>query len=183
MAQSRLDCDIAIAYESSRPLVHLRIRGSTAHDEIGGMDMAKADRAPKKIAGLKLPKSIREAPAIRSLLATPEGRKILSDALIAGAATAAERVMEAHEAAKAKVADGRAVEQSEKAEKPAVALAKSKSEPKRSKAAKPAPGAAPVDDVKPAPAKQLMPVADAPDPLADDPDDELDDPTRPGAAD
>lgn len=143
--------------------------------------MAKVDRGPKKIAGLKLPKSIRQAPAIRSLLATPAGRKILSDALIAGAATAAEHVMQAHEAAKAKAANGRPVEKSEKAEKPVVTPAKPTSDPTRRKTVKPAPGTAPVDDVKPAPAKQLMPVPDAPELLADDLDD--DDPTRPGAAD
>jgi hypothetical protein len=144
------------------------------------MDMAKADRAPKRIAGLKLPKSIRQAPAIRSLLATPAGRKILGDALIAGAATAAERVMEAHAAAKAEAANGRHVEKSEKAEEPFMAPTKPKSGPKRAKAAKPSPGAAPVDDVQPAPAKRLMPAADAPEPMVDG---EIDDPTRPGAAD
>lgn len=57
--------------------------------------MGKADRIPKKIAGLKLPKSIRETPEIRSLLATPRGRKVLSDALVEAASVAALRLVQA----------------------------------------------------------------------------------------
>lgn len=81
--------------------------------------MSKADRKLKKIAGLKLPKSIRRAPAIRSLLASKAGRKILNDAFMAGAAVAAQRVMEAHEAAKSKAAGKKVVkfEKKAKAEK------------------------------------------------------------------
>ena len=60
--------------------------------------MGKADRIPKKIAGLKLPKSIRETPEIRSLLATPRGRKILSDALVEAASIAALRLVQAQRA-------------------------------------------------------------------------------------
>jgi hypothetical protein len=91
--------------------------------------MAKPDRTPKKIAGLKLPKSIRQAPAVRSLLATAAGRKLFADALMEGAATAAARVVAAHEAAKAVRPDS------------------ADPKPKRARAAKPAPGAAPANDV------------------------------------
>ncbi|BCJ90699.1 hypothetical protein IZ6_14340 [Terrihabitans soli] len=135
--------------------------------------MAKADRAPKKIAGLKLPKSIRQAPAIRSLLATPAGRRILSEALIEGAATAAQRVIEAHKAAKA---TGAVVE-----------LPKAKAAVKRAKNGKPAPGAAPANDV--AAPKPLAPLASKPAPVADKPKpapaalDDDDDFDKPGAAD
>jgi hypothetical protein len=100
--------------------------------------MAKPDRTPKKIAGLKLPKEIRQAPAVRALLATAAGRKLFEDALIEGAATAAARVIAAHEASKLA--------------KPAV------SKPKRAKAAKPAPGAAPANDVTPDAPGTLIPL-------------------------
>ena len=59
--------------------------------------MSQSDRTPKKIAGLKLPKEIREAPAIKALLSTEEGRKLFADALIEGAAAAAAKVIAAHE--------------------------------------------------------------------------------------
>jgi hypothetical protein len=174
--------------------------------------MAKADRAPKKIAGLKLPKSIRRAPAIRSLLASKEGRKILSDALIAGAATAAQRVMEAHDAAiKSKTASGRKIVKLERAEpvadfetseeieqiaeqleEPAVPVAAPKPVLRRSKAKKRAPDAAPADDVVPTAVAELIPDAEDAEPALDDASVDgleelvdLDDrrPVRPGAAD
>ena len=81
--------------------------------------MAKVDRSPKKIAGLKLPKSIRQAPAIKALLATPAGRKLLGDALMEGAAAAAAKVMEAHAAGKAAAAAKPAKPTSPKLKKPA----------------------------------------------------------------
>ena len=58
--------------------------------------MAKADRSGKVIAGLKLPREIRKAPAIQALLKTPAGREALNDAFLEGAAVAAARVLEAH---------------------------------------------------------------------------------------
>jgi hypothetical protein len=183
--------------------------------------MAKADRAPKKIAGLKLPKSIRRAPAIRSLLASKAGRKILNDALIAGAAMAAQRVMEAHEAAmKSKTPTGKMVVKFEKPTKagkvekidaaaqfetiddveqvaeqldePILPVKTRKSARRRSKAMKSAPDAAPVDDVVPTAAEELIPEADDSETAIDEAvvDDleelvDLDDkrPVRPGAAD
>lgn len=170
--------------------------------------MAKADRAPKKIAGLKLPKSIRSAPAIRSLLETKAGRKILKDALIAGAATAAQRVIEAHEAAKLKAGGKKngKLESIEEAGKPAgdvsaerfedveqvaeqidepVIPAKRPKSTRRLKAKKAAPDAAPVDDVVPTAVEELIPAAAEPEPavepLADGFDGE--DQVKPGAAD
>lgn len=128
--------------------------------------MAKADRTPKKIAGLKLPKSIREAPAIRSLLATPAGCKILGDALMAGAAAAAAQVMEAHEAAK--TADIK------KAEK----LAPNVGGKMKRKGSRPAPGAAPADDVTPA-SEGLAPLSGKPRRLEQAGPDAV----KPGAAD
>jgi hypothetical protein len=83
--------------------------------------MAKVDRTPKKIAGLKLPKSIRQAPAIKALLATPAGRKLLGDALMEGAAAAAAKVMEAHAAGKAAAAAKPANATTPKLKKPAPA--------------------------------------------------------------
>ena len=58
--------------------------------------MGKAGRVPKKIAGLKLPRSVREMPEIQSLLATPRGRRVLSDALVEAASVAALRLVQAH---------------------------------------------------------------------------------------
>jgi hypothetical protein len=122
--------------------------------------MAKADRIPKKIAGLKLPKSIREAPAVRSLLSTAKGRKIFAEALIEGAATAAAQVIKAHEAAKA--------------EKPAVPG-------KTKRSAKPAPGAAPANDVTPVAPQTLISTSSAKRDPANDID--FEDPAKPGASD
>ena len=44
---------------------------------------------PKKVAGIKVPKALRRSKMLRHLLASPVGRKILADALIAGAGAAA----------------------------------------------------------------------------------------------
>jgi hypothetical protein len=46
-------------------------------------------RIPKKIAGLKIPKVVRKNAVLKALLASPTGRKILGEALVAGAAAAA----------------------------------------------------------------------------------------------
>ena len=57
--------------------------------------MAK-NRVPKKIAGFKLPKAIRKSPALKTLLGSETGRKILGDALIAGAAAASAALVQTH---------------------------------------------------------------------------------------
>ncbi|MGQ4273235.1 hypothetical protein [Terrihabitans sp. B22-R8] len=51
--------------------------------------MAKKNKIPKKVAGFKIPKAIRKSPVVTGLLASDTGRKILGDALIAGATAAA----------------------------------------------------------------------------------------------
>lgn len=94
--------------------------------------MSKTDRTPKKIAGLKLPKEIRQAPAIKALLATAAGRKLLGDALIEGAAAAAAKVIEARNAAKETAAKA----------KPAPAKAPRKKTPAASRRPKPVPAPA-----------------------------------------
>jgi hypothetical protein len=155
---------------------------STANDVAWRIEsMAKPDRTPKKIAGLKLPKEIRQAPAIRSLLATAGGRKVLTDALRAGAAAAAAQVMEAHEAAKAA--------KSQKLEKPSASAAKpveANVKPKAAKPSKPAPGAAPANDVMPRAAETLVPLAAKPErikPERVDPPRDQNGAAEPGAAD
>ena len=50
--------------------------------------MAKKNRIPKKVAGFKIPKVIRKSPVVSGLLASDTGRKILADALMAGATAA-----------------------------------------------------------------------------------------------
>jgi hypothetical protein len=47
------------------------------------------NRIPKKITGFKVPKPIRKSPMLRALLGSSAGRRILGDALMAGAAAAA----------------------------------------------------------------------------------------------
>jgi hypothetical protein len=47
------------------------------------------NRIPKKIAGFKVPKSIRKSPMLKVLLGSAAGRRILGDALMAGATAAA----------------------------------------------------------------------------------------------
>jgi hypothetical protein len=51
--------------------------------------MAKKNKIPKKVAGFKVPKSVRKSPVVAGLLGSETGRKILGDALMAGAAAAA----------------------------------------------------------------------------------------------
>jgi hypothetical protein len=48
---------------------------------------------PKKVAGIKVPKSLRKSRLLRSLLASPLGRKVAADALVAGAGAAATVLM------------------------------------------------------------------------------------------
>ena len=65
--------------------------------------MAKKKAAlPKSVAGFKVPKSLRKNRLLTSLIASPFGRKILADALIAGAGAAAGvLIQERDEAAEA----------------------------------------------------------------------------------
>lgn len=51
--------------------------------------MAKANRIPKKVAGISVPKAVRKSPLLRSLLGSEAGRQMLGQALIAGATAAA----------------------------------------------------------------------------------------------
>lgn len=50
--------------------------------------MAK-NRIPKKVVGFRIPKTIRKNAVLKALLASDTGRKILGQALIAGATAAA----------------------------------------------------------------------------------------------
>jgi hypothetical protein len=51
--------------------------------------MPKKNKVPKKLAGVKIPKMLRNSTLIRSLFGTVLGRQILADALVAGAGAAA----------------------------------------------------------------------------------------------
>ena len=51
--------------------------------------MAKTTKLPKKVAGYKVPKSIRKSKMLRALLNNPVGRDVLANALTAGAGAAA----------------------------------------------------------------------------------------------
>jgi hypothetical protein len=51
--------------------------------------MAKSNRIPKKVAGMKVPKMVRKSPVLQALLASEAGRQVLGQALMAGAAAAA----------------------------------------------------------------------------------------------
>jgi hypothetical protein len=56
--------------------------------------MAKKNRVPKKIAGVKVPKPLRKSKMLRSMMATSVGRDILASALTAGAGAAAAILVE-----------------------------------------------------------------------------------------
>ena len=60
--------------------------------------MSKSDglKLPKSIAGVKIPKALRKSGALDLLVATPESRQLLADAIVA-AARAAAAVIVAHE--------------------------------------------------------------------------------------
>lgn len=51
--------------------------------------MAKKNRIPKKIAGVKVPKPLRKSKMLRSMMASDLGRDVLAKALTAGAGAAA----------------------------------------------------------------------------------------------
>ena len=48
------------------------------------------DELPKEIEGYKIPKAIRRSNLLKSLLATHNGRRVLADALVAGADAASK---------------------------------------------------------------------------------------------
>lgn len=51
--------------------------------------MAKKNAIPKKVAGFKVPKTIRKSKPLKAMLSSKTGRDILAKALLAGAAAAA----------------------------------------------------------------------------------------------
>ncbi|AFL53545.1 hypothetical protein ABIE78_006836 [Sinorhizobium fredii] len=51
--------------------------------------MAKKNRLPKKIAGVKVPKPLRKSKMLRAMMGNSGGRDVLAHALTAGAAAAA----------------------------------------------------------------------------------------------
>ncbi len=51
--------------------------------------MAKKIKLPKKVAGYRVPKSVRKSKLLRALLNNPLGRDVLANALTAGAGAAA----------------------------------------------------------------------------------------------
>ena len=65
--------------------------------------MAKKNRIPKKIAGIKIPKVMRRNSLIKGLLGSPAGRQVIAQALLA-AASAAAAVLTAAKAGDAKKA-------------------------------------------------------------------------------
>lgn len=57
--------------------------------------MAK-NRIPKKVVGFKIPKMIRKNAVLQALIASPTGRQILGNALMAGATAAAAVLTASH---------------------------------------------------------------------------------------
>jgi hypothetical protein len=51
--------------------------------------MAKKYKIPKKVVGFNVPKQVRKSPILKMLLGSETGRRILGEALVAGAAAAA----------------------------------------------------------------------------------------------
>jgi hypothetical protein len=59
--------------------------------------MAKTTKLPKKVAGYRVPKSLRKSKLLRALLNHPLGRDVLANALTAGAGAAAAVLMQNRE--------------------------------------------------------------------------------------
>ncbi len=59
--------------------------------------MAKKIKLPKKVAGYRVPKSVRKSTLLRALLNNPMGRDVLANALTAGAGAAAAVLVENRE--------------------------------------------------------------------------------------
>ena len=51
--------------------------------------MARRNKVPKKIAGVRVPKVFRKSSLLKGLLNTPAGRKLVAEALVAAAGAAA----------------------------------------------------------------------------------------------
>jgi hypothetical protein len=64
-------------------------------------DALAKNRIPKKVAGFKVPKALRKSPMLKVLLGSTAGRRILSDAVMAGAAAAAAILVQSGEVAQA----------------------------------------------------------------------------------
>ena len=63
--------------------------------------MAKKNKVPKKIAGVKIPKVFRKNALLKGLLGSPAGRKVVANALVAAAGAAATALLATKPAAKA----------------------------------------------------------------------------------
>jgi hypothetical protein len=64
--------------------------------------MAKKNRIPRKIAGVKIPKMLRNNSLIKGLLGSPTGRQVIAEALQAAAAAAAAALVATRAAGGAK---------------------------------------------------------------------------------
>ena len=60
-------------------------------------DALAKNRIPKKVAGFKVPKAIRKSPMLKVLLGSTAGRRVLSDAVMAGAAAAAAILVQSNQ--------------------------------------------------------------------------------------
>jgi Pyruvate/2-oxoacid:ferredoxin oxidoreductase gamma subunit len=58
---------------------------------------AKKTKVPKRVAGVKVPKFLRDSTILQTLLASPIGRDILANALVAAAGAAAAIIIEERE--------------------------------------------------------------------------------------
>lgn len=74
--------------------------------------MAKKTKIPKEIAGFKVPKSLRRSKMLKHLLSSSVGRKIVADALIAGAGAGAATLVAERE--QVTDASGKAVKRSKR---------------------------------------------------------------------
>ena len=65
--------------------------------------MAKKNKIPRKLAGVKIPKVLRKNSVLKALLGSPAGRQIVGEALLAAATAAAAALVASHpkQAAKA----------------------------------------------------------------------------------
>ena len=59
------------------------------------VEMAKKNKIPKKIVGVKIPKVLRKNALLKGLIGSPTGRQIVADALVAAAGAAAAALVAA----------------------------------------------------------------------------------------
>ena len=64
---------------------------------VKGVQHGKKIKLPKKVAGYRVPKSVRKSTLLRALLNNPMGRDVLANALTAGAGAAAAVLVENRE--------------------------------------------------------------------------------------